>query len=212
MTSKAGERGLGCTRIGGEGEFLRRVPTLPCGQISWDKPAPWDGGTAQSPEAHSEEMHAEEQHGKRPWKRQACLGRCRLPSDKSFEYRKGPVPGKFCLISSSKVAKFSHCCIVSRGEKNSQGCTGGDCFQVLLPQLNFLGRKQHVISRPERSFSPASSKKGTRPAPAPAASVWGKQLPGMSVRRAGFGNHSRRKQKLSGKKVLLGLVLSAALF
>lgn len=70
-----------------------------------------------------------------------------------------------------------------------------------------------MIFRPERSFSPASSKKGTRPVPvpAPAASVWGKQLPGLLgdfpeclfVRRVGLGNCSGRKLELSGRRFSL---------
>lgn len=89
----------------------------------------------------------------------------------------------------------------------------GGCSQVLLPQPNFLGKKQHVIARPERSFSPASSKKGTAlPLPLPLLPVFGVNscpaswgLSGKSVRGAGLGNPSGRKPTLSGKKVLLGL-------
>lgn len=55
----------------------------------------------------------------------------------------------------------------------------GERSQVRLPRPSFLGKKQHVLFRPERSFSLASSKKGTRPVPAPAASVWDQQLPGL---------------------------------
>lgn len=58
------------------------------------------------------------------------------PSDKSFEYWKGLVPGKFCLISSSKVAKFSLIVVLS-GEvrKTAQGALG-----VTVPKFAFLAQ------------------------------------------------------------------------
>lgn len=70
-------------------------------------------GPPLSPEGHSAEPGSKA--GKDPWKQAGLLGQAPTsPGDKAFEYRKGLVPGKFCLISSSKVAKFSLIVVLSR--------------------------------------------------------------------------------------------------
>lgn len=132
MPSNERESGLGWAWPGGLGEFLHRDSMLLCGWPSQDDSAPRD--TGQSSESRGS---LDSSMGKSPWKQAALLRPAPTsPSDKSFEHWKGLIPGKFCLISSSKVAKFSLIVVLSREVRK----TAKGALWVTVPKFSFLAR------------------------------------------------------------------------
>ena len=114
-----------------------------------DGPQPHRGG----PRAHLQVLRVgrrsrgpawERGPGSRLWQAPAS------PGDKSFESCKGRVPGKFCLISSSKVAKFPLIVVLS-GEvrKTAKGAWWVTVPRFALP-APLLGEKTARAVQPEK--------------------------------------------------------------